>query len=310
MDPVIGGIVSGVVNTGTSLGSGILGTATQAWQNKVNRDFEAEQAALQRDWNEEMFNKTNTWNYEMWNKTNEYNSPTEQIKRLEEAGLNPLYYNLDGTSANNVQSAAALGYDRASLGQMINPVSTGLDAAIKVAQISNIQANTAKQNNETQTETAKREKLLAEIENTKQELENLKAQEGLTDAQRAEIEKGLEWMDRLNQATLDAKNAEAALNESQKKRIDTLLEGEKILQTKNIKDFDERWKKIDAEIKKMAKETGLLEKDIENYAINHMQSGWMGTGLSIPNIVRGTKLQFGKKKPSYSSDMGTGGGER
>ena len=43
---------------------------------------------------------------------------------------------------------------------------------------------------------------------------------------------------------------------------------------------------IRAEIAKMAKETGLLEKDIENYALNQANNGFMGTGLSFQNLFR------------------------
>ena len=309
MDPVLGGIVSGVMST---IGGGLLGTTAQMYQNDKNRQFEREQANLQRDWNEEMFNKSNAWNYEMWMKQNEYNTPENQLKRLQDAGLNPMFYGLDGSSAQGISSAQPLGYDRASVGNQLNPISAGLDTAVKIAQVSNIQANTAKQNNETQTETAKREKLLADIENTKQELNNLKAQEGLTTSQKENLDKQISWMDRMNEAILSEKESNAKLNNSQKKRIDSLLEGEKILQSKNIKDFDKKWEKISKEIKKMSKETELLEKDIENYALNHMTNGVGGSGASIQNLFRlwGIKMPGEEKKPKYYDNMGVGGGSR
>ena len=81
-----------------------------------------------------MMDKQNQWSLDMWNRTNEYNSPAAQIARLREAGLNPLYYGLDGTSANGLESAQALGYDRASMAGMTNPVQGALDSLVKLAQ--------------------------------------------------------------------------------------------------------------------------------------------------------------------------------
>lgn len=273
-----------------NIGGSIVGSAIQAvgqaHQNKLNREFEYAEAEKQRKWNESMYNQQNAWNLEQWNRENEYNNPLNQVKRLQDAGLNPLFFGLDGSSAGNVNSSQALGYERATSQGQVNPFSGFGDVATKVAQIANIQADTANKNNENLTETQKREKILAEIETTRQELQNKLAEEGLTKAQTDEINRGLEWLDRLNQATLDEKKANKALSESQKKRIDELLEGEKLLQSKTLDDFDRKWKKIDAEIKKMAKETRVLELDIENYSLNHASNGFMGSGLSIQNLIR------------------------
>lgn len=288
------------INTGVNAGVGVLNTAAQLYTNKKNREFEEEQSRIQREWNEKMYNEQNAWNYDMWLKQNEYNTPAAQVQRLRDAGLNPMFYGLDGTgNAGELTAAQPLGYDRAQVNQL-NPISAGIDASLKVAQISNIQANTAKQNNENQTETARREKLLADIETTRQQLENLKSQKNLTDAEVRQIDKALEWTDRMNTAILAEKESAAALNNAQKQRIEELLEGEKLLQSKTLEDFDKKWAKIDAEIKKMAKETGLLALDIENYALNHASNGFLGSGLSFQNFIRaiaeGKKTSKGKSK--------------
>ena len=213
-----------------AVGSGIIGAVSGAIQNNANRHFEAEQSALQRDWNERMMDKQNAWNLEQWSREMEYNSPAAQVQRMRDAGLNPLYYGLDGNGVTSAPSSAqALGYERASLPNQVNPFAMGLDAAAKVAQISNIQANTAKTNNENLTETQRRENMLTENLKLSQELKNLAAQQGLTEAQTKQVNKALEWVDRMNEAILSEKQASAALNESQKNRIDSLLEGEKIL---------------------------------------------------------------------------------
>lgn len=286
---------------GSIIGAGI-STGGQANLNKKNREFAKEQAEEQRAWSEKMYNAQNAWNYEMWEKENAYNTPTEQVNRLREAGLNPLYYGLDGTgNAGDISSAQPLGYQRAEATGQLNPLANAQDVALRVAQIANIQADTAKKENENLTETQRREKLIADIANAKQENNNLLAQEGLTKAQREQIEKNNAYLDRLNEATLAEKEADAKLKESQKKRIDELLEGEKILQAKTAEDFDYKWQKVRAEIAKMAGETGILAKDLENYALNHANNGFMGTGLSLNNLFR---LRFDGKPdkgaPNYT----------
>lgn len=264
---------------------------SQGIQNAQNRKFQSAEAEKQRDWNEAMQDKANAWSLEMWNKTNEYNSPLAQIERMREAGLNPLYYGLDGSSANGLESAQALGYQQPDMKSTVNPIAAGIDAALHTAQISNIQADTAKKGQETLTEVQNREKIQADIEKTKQEIDNLKATEGLTKSQQAQIDKVVEWADRINSAAVAMHEANAALSNAQKNRIDKLLEGEQLIQAKTIEDFDRRWNKIDAEIKKMAAETGLAYLDIQNYALNHTSNGFMGTGLSLQNFVRAIQGQ-------------------
>lgn len=282
-EATLGAIITG----GSAVGSAGMNAWASGKMNKRAEKFNREEAEKQREFSVQQTDKQNNWNYQLWKESLDYDSPANQVQRLRDAGLNPLYFGLDGnTSQSAPQSAQPLGYERASAPNYANPVANAIDSAVKVAQIANIQADTAKKNNENLTETQRREKILADIDNARQELNNMKAQEGLTQSQKDEIDKRISWMDRLNEATIAEKDANAKLSASQKKRVDELLEGEKLLQSKTLADFDKRWVKIDAEIKKMAKETGLLEKDIENYALNHASNGFMGTGLSGQNLIR------------------------
>lgn len=258
---------------------GLIGTGMQL-------EFEQGEAQKEREWNEAMMNKQNEWNLNMWNMTNEYNSPANQRKRMEEAGLNPLYYGLDGSSASGMESAQALGYQRASMQGMDNPIQSALNAGLIRAQIENTQSDTAKKNNENITETQRRENMKVELDKWKQEIDNMELEAQKIGAETASIELGNKWIERLNQANLNYIESEAKLNESTRYRIDSLVEGEKLLQSKSIEDFDYRWKQIKAEINKISKETGLLEKDLEDYALNHSQGGVFGSGLSLPNIIR------------------------
>lgn len=275
---LIGGAAT-IIGEGTS-------AIGQSSLNKKTRQFNAEQAEIQRNWSEKMYNAQNAWNYEMWQKQNEYNSPSAQVERLREAGLNPLFYGLDGSSAGDLSAAQPLGYQRAEAGNYVNPLAGMSDIAARVAQVANIQANTAKTNNENISETVKREKMQTEIEQIKRENENLLKTGRLTEAQAEQVEKNNAWLDRINEANIAEKESVTALNKSTKNRIDELLEGEKIIQAKTAKDFEVKWQKVRAEIGKIAQETGILEKDIENYALNHANNGFMGTGLSLNNLFR------------------------
>lgn len=279
-DAALIGAAASVIGAGTS-------AAAQASMNKKTREFNREEAEKQRNWSEKMYNEQNAWNYQMWQEEKAYNTPAAQVERLREAGLNPMFYGLDGNSVGSAADAAQpLGYERASADNQVNPFAGFGDIATKVAQIANIQADTAKKNNENISVTAQREKTMAEIDSIKQEIQNKIATEKLTDKQREKLEKDISWLDRLNEAAIAAQEADTALKQSEKKRIEELLEGEKLIQAKTIEDFEHKWAKIRAEIAKMSKETGLLEKDIENYALNHANNGFMGTGLSIQNLIR------------------------
>lgn len=282
--------ISAIISSAGAVGSAGISGYASGKMNKRAEKFNREEAEKQRQFSVEQTDKQNSWNYKLWKEAQEYDNPVNQVQRMRDAGLNPLYFGLDGNVSQTApQSAQPLGYERAQAPNYSNPYAVGVDTALRVAQISNIQAQTAKTNNENLTETQRREKLVADIENAKQELQNMKAQEGLTKSQQEEIDKRISWMDRLNEATVAEKDASANLSNSQKKRIDELLEGEKLIQSKTLQDFDERWKKIHAEIVKIAGENAILAKDLENYALNHANNGFMGTGLSLTNLIRGAK---------------------
>lgn len=275
--------------------------AAQIVGSALQNGFNLFTAAKQREWSEAMLNKQNLWNLQQWERSNLYNSPQAQLERLREAGLNPLFYGLDGSSSNALQSAQPIAYERAQFGNFINPLMQGLSAEVQRAQISNIQADTSKKLNESLTETQRRENMQADLALAKQELNNRLAEEGLTDAQRQRVLKDIGWIDRINTAIVSEKESSAKLDDSQRRRITALVEGEKLIQAKTVEDFEHRWNKIDAEIKKMSAETGLLEEDLVNYALNHVQNGFAGTGLSLPNLFRLERFQKKNRSDLYSS---------
>lgn len=126
-----------IIASGISAAAGVGSTVAQTNLNKKNRKWQEEQAAIQREYSTERMNAQNAWNMEMWNKENEYNSPLSQVQRLRDAGLNPLYYGLDGSSASALESAQPLGYERAESNFQTNPIAAGIDAFIQAKGIEN-----------------------------------------------------------------------------------------------------------------------------------------------------------------------------
>lgn len=59
----------------------------------------------------ELYDKTREWNEKMWEKTNEYNSPSSQMARFKDAGLNPnlMYGSIANSNASNLQLNDAYG---------------------------------------------------------------------------------------------------------------------------------------------------------------------------------------------------------
>lgn len=193
------GIISSVIDFGGSL----VNASSAKKRNREMMDFEREEAEKQREWSEQQTANQNAWNLEMWNKTNEYNNPTNQLQRLRDAGLNPLYFGLDGSSAGGLTSAQPLGYERAKAPNLSNPVEAGLEAhsmlknlekdmELKDAQIGKIKSETK----------AIDAKLPFEVEGLKNQVRN-----SSLDADAKETVN--KYLDQQQQAELRLKNANA-----------------------------------------------------------------------------------------------------
>lgn len=76
-----------VVSGGVSLLSGMLGIG-------------ASRSAEDRSWrrSQELMRQQNQFNVNMWNRSNEYNTPSNQMRLLKEAGINPAMYDFAGAS--------------------------------------------------------------------------------------------------------------------------------------------------------------------------------------------------------------------
>lgn len=94
--PGIGSVAGGLLNFFSQKST----NRAAAREAERNRQFNAAQAKLQRDWTERM-----------WSLNNQYNSPSAQMQRLSDAGLNP---NLAYGSLSESSATAATGGSAAS----------------------------------------------------------------------------------------------------------------------------------------------------------------------------------------------------
>lgn len=97
--------------------------------------------------NERMNQSQLDYNWDMWHAQNEYNNPSNARKRLSDAGLNPIYYGLDGSSAASGNSYSPIPAVSSSPNIPMNFDGIS-DLGMKLAQIENIRADTDKKKNE------------------------------------------------------------------------------------------------------------------------------------------------------------------
>lgn len=159
-----------IAAAGSVLGSGIQSFASGK-MNKRAEKFNREEAQKSRD-----------YTTEMWNKNNEYNTPSNQMQRYKDAGLNPYMMNYDGGDSSAAQSSAqssAPNYSIPDYSSSVNQVSQSLYANI---------IQQAKLSNETKIADAQAMKAVAEANQTEQitpfMLQNYDAQNHNLDANR------------------------------------------------------------------------------------------------------------------------------
>lgn len=160
MDPLSIGTLA-LSGVGSIFG-GFLGSNSSKNTNKTNLQIARETNEANRA-NQEYQNE---WNYNMWNMQNEYNTPLNQRKRLDEAGLNPIFSGLDGTgNAGALQSAPFTAVNGAPMENsgafmqqgLLNAATSLADAKLKISQSNNLDQNTQFQGQQTKAVTLQNE---------------------------------------------------------------------------------------------------------------------------------------------------------
>lgn len=294
-------------------------------QAKKQMNFTASENQKARDWSE-MQQKTQRAQ-ELADREHEerYNNPAAQKARMQLAGLAPegsadqIASNSIAGDAESVDPMSPADFNPSGIGSYANPISSGLDGLARLAQIKNLNTNSAKQASETETEELLRQVRFqqlkvendhiraitqgANLSNEAQTILNKwldareenavnlgKKQIDLTEAQTGQVKTGIEKLrkeiDELMPAEIKKINAESGLI------------SEKVLsEQKNREYLEKAMQKIDAEISLLSQQTGLAEKDLYYYTENHMQNGIFGTGLTLGNQRRLAKQATQEGKP-------------
>lgn len=155
LDPIVGGAL---ITGGASLLGGIGNLFGQSNANKTNiklmreqnafnaleaqkaRDFNSQEAAIARDFNSQEAALNRRFQEQMYQKSLDWRSPANQLKLMQEAGLNPINFQngvvSDSAPSGNVASSpaasspAAIG---ASTPTIQNPYASAIDAMTRVA---------------------------------------------------------------------------------------------------------------------------------------------------------------------------------
>lgn len=140
-----------IAGVGSTLLSNIFGASSTNKTNQNNLKINQ----MNNEFNERMMQKQMDYNTLMWNKQNEYNSPSAQVQRFRDAGLNP-YMLMNGGSAGNAQAAGSTSPASAAgvaPQQAYHPDFSGIPQSILMAkQGQNIDADTHRQVIDNQTQ--------------------------------------------------------------------------------------------------------------------------------------------------------------
>ena len=82
MDPIIG---ASLISAGSNMLGGLFGAGSQSSANKANLQIARENNAA----NQQLQKNQNEWNLQQWERENKYNSASSQKQRLLDAGYNP-----------------------------------------------------------------------------------------------------------------------------------------------------------------------------------------------------------------------------
>lgn len=126
-----------LLGAGGSVLNGIGSFVSTSLANKSNQKI----AQMVNESNERINNQQIQYNWDMFNAQNAYNSPSAVRQRLSDAGLNPIYYGLDGSSSASGNAFTPIANQQAPP-SIPNDFSAFGDAAFKAAQLMNIKADT------------------------------------------------------------------------------------------------------------------------------------------------------------------------
>lgn len=244
---ILGTIVGGPV--GTAAGAAIGGVL----QQKNEQDYNSSEAEKNRD-----------FQLDVWNMNNEYNSPVEQLKRAQAAGINPNAV-IGSNGYSSAVSSAPAGSQAAGTPSIANTILTQ-DAVIRnlMAQTENVQADTDNKRYELTYNKISEPDRLKALKNMNKEQE-AKVQKIMSDIGMNDFNKDLQE----NMYQWFCWKSEEEINEIKAKV--NLLRNQNINLVKEGNLLDKQGQKLDKEIDKIGNEA---------------------EGIDINNQLESLKLQF------------------
>lgn len=136
-------------------GTNAFGSILNAFGVKSTNSAQTKIAKENREWTSQENEKNRQWQQMMWEKENQYNTPSAQMKRFAEAGVNPLMFSQNGVSSGIASSAGAPSMSASpSLPQLSAPrfgdAFSGVGAGIgRMLEMRKVDADVANQQSQT-----------------------------------------------------------------------------------------------------------------------------------------------------------------
>lgn len=253
----VGSGLSAIPGPWAAVGNGLSSIASEynaKEQLEAEQKFASAEAQKNRDFQTSERLASQEYNLEMWNLNNDYNSPVEQLKRAQAAGINPnsIFSSGNGggfTPASPVTTSPMSGNGTASTGSIANGLLTH-DAvtAQLLAQTRNIEADTANKEYE----------LTWNQLSESERLDNLRKQNKKYDAEISKLVQDTELQQKFYE--LAARKNEEEIKVMQETLNKLRNESSAIL--KNIEYTDSQIKHTDALTAQVGKQTELTDEQI------------------------------------------------
>lgn len=268
---------------GPLIGAGLI----QAGSNLVSNLFNLGQAKKEREARKELAEYQYSKDLEMWNKANEYNSPAAQMKRLQDAGLNPNLAFGSGSVAGNTSPAQMPRY------QAFNPEYGRIDVQVPniLAMLGQYQDLKSKK---AQTDNLLEQNLSLKLNNLQKELNNSYLSKTLSNRINMLSNQNYQSLSKSTQEALRA----AWMEDQTMQKMNPLviryqLDAQKLKQEQRMNDVDYQLKSLEYDLGKR----GLSKQDSAFLkAVSLNQQGYKGIDNLMPYIVgyEGfNKLKFG-----------------
>lgn len=201
-----------------------------------------------------------------WTAQREDTQAQRQVKDLMKAGLNPALMYQNGAGGDYASASAGGVAGSGSLQELVTVMTLPL-------QLEQMRANIVATKENTNSTKLQQKKIIEETRNLQATYNEILSRTDLTDSQREMLVSQSQYIDRQLEAQLRKTEAETALTAAQKRRVDELLAGEKLLQSREAENYLRGWEELKERIKKYAAEIKLSERDLEDYALNRLNTG-------------------------------------